>query len=139
MTGITGRCLCGAVTYSFGEDAVIWQGHCHCESCRRANGAGIVSWFGVQKDAWRWTGAEPRAFQSSAWATRWFCPTCGSAMAYRSDKLPDEMHGLAATLDDPGWYKPQAHFFHAAAVDWLHVEDDLPRFVDGGKTLETDV
>jgi len=31
----TGRCLCGAVTYSY-EGLENWQAHCHCESCRRA-------------------------------------------------------------------------------------------------------
>lgn len=59
-------------------------------------------------------------------------------MGYYSSKLPDEMHGLAATLDDPNWYEPTAHFFHKAALPWLHVKDDLPRFVDGGKTRDED-
>ena len=133
----SGHCLCGAVTYAFDSEALIWQGHCHCESCRRATGAPMVSWFGVHKDSWRWTGATPTSYSSSSWAERWFCPTCGSPMAYRSDKLPDEIHGLAATLDNPADFEPGAHFFHRAALPWLHVQDDLPRYVDGGKTLDT--
>ena len=136
MTIKSGHCLCGAVTYEFDAEAVIWQGHCHCESCRRACGAPIVSWFGVQKDVWRWTGTPPRQFNSSDWAERFFCADCGSQMAYRSTKLPDEIHGLAATLDDPAEFTPGAHFFHAQALPWLHCEDQLPRYVDGGKTLE---
>ena len=134
MASGSGRCLCGAVQYKFDPDAVIWQGHCHCESCRRACAAPIVSWLGVRKSAWRWFGAKPKQFQSSTWATRYFCESCGSQIAYVSTKLPDEIHGLAATLDDPGSYAPQAHFFHSKALPWLHIKDRLPRYLDGGKT-----
>ncbi len=136
MTPASGRCLCGAVRYKFDPDAVLWQGHCHCESCRRACSAPVVSWFGVRQTGWRWSGKRPKQYQSSSWAERFFCPDCGSQVGYRSDKLPDEIHGLAATLDDPAAYVPGAHFFHAKRLSWLHVADDLPRFADGGKTPE---
>ncbi len=132
----SGRCLCGAVRYRFDAQALLWQGHCHCESCRRSCSAPMTSFFGVRATAWRWHGTPPASYQSSAWAERFFCPRCGSQMAYRSDKLPDEIHGYAATLNDPTAYRPGAHFFHAERVAWLHVEDDLPRYRDGGKTLE---
>ncbi|KMW60807.1 Gfa-like protein [Candidatus Rhodobacter oscarellae] len=96
----------------------------------------MVSWFGLDKHGWEWTGAAPSRYASSAWAERWFCPTCGSPMGYRSDKLPKEMHGLAATLDEPELFAPGAHFFHSKALSWLHVRDQLPRYLDGGKTLD---
>jgi len=96
----------------------------------------MTSFFGVRVTGWRWYGTKPASYQSSAWAERFFCPRCGSQMAYRSDKLPEEIHGYAATLNDPSEYSPAAHFFHAERLAWLHVEDDLPRYRDGGKTLE---
>ena len=136
MTCTSGRCLCGAVRYEFDADAVIWRGHCHCESCRRACSAPVVSWFGVANSGWRWAGQTPKRYQSSGWAERFFCPECGSQMAYRSSKLPDEIHGLAASLDDPADFAPGVHFFHSRALPWLHIADDLPRYLDGGKTLE---
>jgi len=132
-----GYCLCGAIRYEFDEVGVIWQGHCHCESCRRACGAPLVSWFGVDKTRWRWTGETPSSYRSSDWAERWFCPKCGTPMGYASDKLPDEMHGLASTLSNPDWFTPQAHYFHSKSLPWLHIDDDLPRYVDGGKTLDS--
>jgi len=136
MAQWTGRCLCGDVTFAFDPGALIWQGHCHCKSCRRASGAAVVSWFGLHRDAWAWTGANPVAYQSSVHATRWHCGRCGNQMGYATTKLPDEMHGLAATLDDESLYAPQAHFYHAARLPWIHLGDALPRYVDGGKTLE---
>jgi len=124
------------VRFEFEAEAQIWAGHCHCESCRRACSAPFVSWFGVRNDGWRWLGAPPKTYQSSAWATRYFCEDCGSQVAYESTKLPDEIHGLAATLDDPADYVAEAHFFHSKTLPWLHIKEELPRYVDGGKTLE---
>ncbi|MDJ0628723.1 MAG: GFA family protein [Rhodobacter sp.] len=132
-----GRCLCGAVRYKFDPEALIWSGHCHCKSCRRACSAPVVSWFGVRLSAWRWAGTSPQRYRSSPHATRFFCPGCGSQMGYRTTKLPDEIHGLAMTLETPEAFAPQAHFYHAQRIDWLHLADALPRYVDGGKTLET--
>lgn len=136
MTQNKGRCLCGAVQFKFDPHAVLWTGYCHCESCRRACACPVAAWFGVRASGWRWVGSFPKTYNSSDWAERYFCGTCGSQMAYRSDKLPDQIHGLAATLDNPKDYTPSAHFFHAAALPWLHIKDDLPRYLDGGKTLE---
>ncbi len=136
MDKASGHCMCGAVRYTFDTKAVLWRGLCHCDSCRRACSAPVVAWFGVQKSGWHWQGAAPKRRQSSDCATRYFCPACGSQMAFETTKLPDEIHGLAPSLDDPAHFAPQAHFFHAEAMPWLHVTDDLPRYRDGGKTLE---
>jgi len=132
MASSSGRCLCGAVRYRFDPDAVLWRGHCHCESCRRATSSPVTTYFGVRATAWRWHGTPPVSYQSSSWAERFFCGTCGSHLAYRSDKLPEEIHGFAASLNDPSDFQPQAHFFHAERLAWLHLEDDLPKHARGG-------
>ena len=136
MPSNSGRCLCGAVRYRFDPAAVLWRGHCHCESCRRACSAPIVSWFSVRLADWRWEGKPPGKHRSSDRAERYFCIDCGSQMGYRSDRLPDEIHGLAASLDSPEDFAPEAHYFHGETLPWIHVADGLPRYVDGGRTLE---
>jgi hypothetical protein len=138
MPSTSGRCLCGNVRYKFDPLALLWRGLCHCESCRRASSAPVVAWFGVRNSGWRWDGTAPQTYKSSDRAERYFCGRCGSPMGFRTDKLPDEIHGLAATLTDPADFAPQAHYFHAKALPWLHIDDDLPRYLDGGKTLEDD-
>lgn len=136
MTSTSGRCLCGAVRYKFDPNAVLWRGHCHCDSCRRACSAPFTTFFGVRASAWRWFGTPPASHRSSEWAERFFCPGCGAQMAYRTDKLPGEIHGYAATLTDHSDFAPEAHFFTAEQVAWLHLADDLPGYSDGGKTPE---
>jgi hypothetical protein len=60
----TGHCLCGAVTYRCTK-APLWQGHCHCESCRRATASPFTSFFGVPNGTWTWTGKTPATYASS--------------------------------------------------------------------------
>ena len=46
-TKVEGGCLCGAVRFSL-ELPSKWCAHCHCSMCRRAHGAGYVTWGQVQ-------------------------------------------------------------------------------------------
>ncbi len=132
MTGTTsGRCLCGAVTYSY-EEPVLWTGYCHCESCRRNCSAPVTAFFAAENGRWRWTGSEPSVYASSAKARRYFCVACGTPMAYAHDKLPTEMHFYAASLDDPGSYTPTQHFHHEERLAWLALTDDLKKHGVGG-------
>lgn len=122
----SGRCLCGLVRYSC-TAAPLWQGHCHCESCRRATSSPFTSFLGVANGGWAWTGEPPATFASSPGVWRDFCARCGSPMAYRSDRYPDEIHFYAASLDDPAAFAPTAHFHSADMLPWVNPGDGLPR------------
>ncbi|WP_425052553.1 GFA family protein [Psychromarinibacter sp. S121] len=122
-----GRCLCGRVTYKFDPEAVLWQGHCHCESCRRACSAPMTTFFGVRDSAWRWSGEPPAVFASSPGVHRFFCDRCGSQMAYRTEQSPGEIHGYSASLDAPEQAEPANHDHADEQLPWLHLADDLPR------------
>lgn len=120
-----GRCLCGAVTFEW-RASPLWAGHCHCESCRRANSAPYTSFFGVADGAWAWTGVEPKLFESSESVRRWFCGTCGSPMAYAADRFPGETHFFAASMDDPESYRADFQVHVAEKLSWVHLDPDLP-------------
>jgi ribosomal protein S18 acetylase RimI-like enzyme len=122
----TGRCLCGAVRYAF-DGPPNWQDHCHCESCRRATSSAFTSYFAASQGRWRWTAGAPARFGSSPGVMRFFCPVCGSQMAYQSAARPDEIDFHAATLDDPTQFRPTAHDHWDEHLPWLHVDDGLPR------------
>ncbi len=128
MSEKTGRCMCGAVTYAFEEDYVLWRGHCHCESCRRATGAPVVTFFGLPEGHWRWTGRDPRVYRSSPGVERRFCPRCGTPIAYASTGFPGEMHFYAGTLEDASSFHPEFHAHWSERLPWLRLDDDLLRF-----------
>ncbi|MBX2853424.1 MAG: GFA family protein [Rhodobacteraceae bacterium] len=118
-----GRCLCGAVTYSY-EGEALWTGHCWCESCRRATSSPVTTFLGVPKSAFSWTGMQPKPYKSSPGVNRWFCPECGAPMAYDNDKWPDEIHLYAATLDDPHSFWPEERYYFGERLPWSPAEVD---------------
>lgn len=121
-----GRCLCGAVRFEF-EGEPRWSAYCHCDSCRRNCSAPVAAFFGVDRGAFRWTGAAPAAYESSPGVRRLFCGRCGSPMAYDADRDRRNIHLYTASLDDPGACPPTAHVFTAERLAWFDVADNLPR------------
>lgn len=121
-----GRCLCGAVTWVT-AGPVLWAGHCHCDSCRRATGAPFTSFFGVPRDGLIWSGALSTHVSSEGAVQRQFCSACGTQMSYQFDGWPDETHLYAAALEDQSQFAPQAHYHYAEKLPWVALEDDLPR------------
>ena len=131
MAPTRGRCLCGAVTYEF-QGPENWRAYCHCESCRRNTSSPVTAFFGVPRDAVRFTGAAPKVFNSSPGVRRLFCGHCGSPMAFESERWPGEIHLYAASLEDPEAYRPQGHVHVAERLSWFDVRDDLPRHKQSG-------
>ena len=125
MPQLTGRCACNAVTWS-APGPVLWAGHCHCESCRRASSAPMTSFFGVARDSVTWTGAMTSRWSSPA-DERGHCPACGSQMFIRCSRWPEETHLYAATLDDAAMFIPEAHYHWAERLDWFEIRDGLPK------------
>lgn len=122
-----GHCLCHAVRFTFDPSRILWAGHCHCETCRRQCSAPVTSFLGVADGAWDWTGEAPVTYASSDHATRYFCGTCGTPMAYRSTRYPDEIHFYGASLADPASFTPARHYHWNERLPWLTTTDDLPR------------
>ena len=124
---VTGRCLCGAVRFEV-ELPSRWCAHCHCSMCRRAHGAGFVTWVGFDRARVRVTAGEALGrYRSSPPATRSFCTRCGSPLMFESERWADEIHVALAALDGPIDRAPGGHVFYSDRVDWIHVDDALPR------------
>ncbi|MCP5368543.1 MAG: GFA family protein [Hyphomicrobiales bacterium] len=122
-----GRCLCGAVTYECtGPDN--WRAHCHCESCRRNTSSPVTTFFGVPRENFRFTGAAPAVYESSPGVRRLFCARCGTPMAYEADRVADEIHLYAASLENPEDFEPEFHVHVAEKLPWIDLADDLPRY-----------
>lgn len=88
-----GSCLCGAVEVTAENKNNIDV--CHCTTCRRWGGGPLfavhcgpgVTFEGNQK---------PTVYQSSDWAERGFCATCGTHLFYHL--LPTDEYMLSAGI-----------------------------------------
>ena len=130
---VRGSCYCGRVRY----EAVLpskWVAHCHCANCRRAQGAGIVTYAGFEAERVRFTqgGSELVDFVSETGATRRFCRHCGSTISFQAPRWDGEIHLLVANLLDPLDKLPSGHAYSDRAPDWCPITDELARF--GGES-----
>jgi hypothetical protein len=57
-----------------------------------------------------------------------FCSKCGSQLSYEADRIADEIHIHAVSLEDPSKARPDRHVFVAEQLPWFEVADDLPRY-----------
>jgi hypothetical protein len=116
---VTGGCLCGAVRYRATLPA-LWVAHCHCSICRRAHGAGFVTWAGFPREAVavEQGAAELRRYHSSVAATRSFCGRCGSQVFFQSEHWPSETHVTLASMDSAAGLVPQAHAYWSSRAPW---------------------
>ena len=79
-----GRCLCGAVCIT-AKAADSNVGACHCDMCRRWGGGPLME-VRCGTDV-SFEGADHiSVFESSPWAERGFCRTCGSHLFFREKK-----------------------------------------------------
>ena len=126
-----GGCACGAIRYQISGKPLV-ESDCQCRDCQRKSGTGHGSYltFPKRTDV-KLTG------QASHWdivadsgnvKTRAFCPTCGSPVYLTFSAMPEYFTVHAASLDDPGRYKPQVVFYGARGYAWDQVDPALPKF-----------
>jgi hypothetical protein len=125
---VSGRCLCGAVTYEVRgplRDISI----CHCVECRRWSGS--LGAFSATRagdlvlagDTVRWI----RSPESDRAYRRGFCGECGSSLFLQAAD-GDHVHIAAGTLDRPTGLRIEGHWYTHHAGDWDEIPDDgLPR------------
>ena len=132
----TGGCLCGAVRYESTAKPV--RGViCHCSLCRRHSGAPALAFVHFPRAAFRWIGAEPGRYRSSAEAERGFCPTCGSTISMHEAVLADRVQITVGTLDEPDRVRIDDHVWTREQIAWFRIEDGLPRFAASSTAAAT--
>ncbi len=128
---LTGGCACGRIRYEISV-APIDAGYCHCGLCRLTTGAVMLAWATVPVDGFRYTVGEPSVYHSSEWGERRFCPHCGAQFEYRAQKNPKVVDVNIGLLDRPDLVPPASHVWVEDEVPWLHIQDDLPRYLGRG-------
>jgi hypothetical protein len=130
---ITGRCLCGGVTYSVDAEPVV-QAVCHCTDCQRQTGNPFSVIVGVPRAALHVEGDSIASYSTigtdhGGETERSFCSTCGSPVFSLAAVMPEVAFIKAGSLDDASWLKPVAEAWTTSAQPWA------PRF-EGTMQLE---
>ena len=120
---LTGRCLCGGVSFSI--DGPLGRATaCHCGQCRKQSGHHWASSSAASGDI---TITGPvKWYEASASAKRGFCPDCGSFLFWTAHD-EDEISFSLGALDQPTGIRLQSHIFVADQGDYYDIADGLPQ------------
>ncbi len=125
---IDGRCLCGKTHYhAEGESFGIL--YCHCQRCRKHNGAALVGFLSFRSGRITWDSGKDELGGFATEATvRNFCRDCGSSMPYprEGDARPGNMYaGNVLSMDAP---IAVGHVYTASGCPWYQVPEDEPHW-----------
>ena len=121
-----GRCLCGAVEYSLGEDPLTLYA-CHCTDCQRQTGSSFALSMIVRREALEVVRGQPDQYSVEVADGRikqaHFCSRCSTRLWG-----PASVAGLVVlepgTLDDTSWLRPIGHIWTRSAQPWIVIPDN---------------
>ena len=126
-----GGCACGAIRYEIDAEPLLMS-DCQCRDCQRISGTGHGSYLSFEgRDKVTLSGeaqCRDTTGDSGNVKTRAFCPTCGSPVYMTFAAVPDQFIVHAASLDDPGRYRPQLVTYTASGHAWDQLDPTLPKF-----------
>ena len=130
---ITGRCLCGAVSYSIDAEPLA-QAACHCTDCQRQTGNPFSVIVAVPRDALKVEGDTIASYATTGDdhgqdTERSFCSNCGAPVFSVAAVLPEMAFVKAGSLDDASWLQPAIEVWTSSAQPWA------PHF-EGAQQLE---
>ncbi len=130
MTEITGKCLCGGISYKISGEP-LRMGQCHCKHCQRASGTGHMSLAFFKRDDVEITGSYTE-YSSEADSgnhnIRAFCPTCG-ARVFSRNSANDQVIGITAgCADESDWFAPQFIVYNKDKPEWDQMDSSVNTF-----------
>jgi hypothetical protein len=129
---ITGRCLCGGVTYSVDAEPV-WQGACYCADCQRQTATAFSVVIGVPMGALTVTGSTLASFTTTGGdhesaTERRFCSACGSPLFSTVEAIAGLAFLKAGTIDDQSWIEPTVEIWTRSAQPWAPHFENAERY-----------
>ena len=127
MSKLTGKCLCGAISYEIiGPLGAIVN--CHCSKCRRWHGAAFRTRCTIKRKNFSWIQGEEYLgkYHSSPFVVKTFCKICGSSLVSLYDDRPEYIGLPIGGLEqDPG-SRPVANIYVGSKSPWYEITDNLP-------------
>ncbi len=132
MQNQTGKCQCGAVSFTVASDRKDFE-ICHCGMCRRWTGGPNLS-LHIKPDALSLTGEDHvETYVSSEWAERAFCKTCGSSLYYRltaEGPAQGDLHIPIGLLDNLEEYNLAAEIYYDHKPDAYNFEGNSQKVTE---------
>ena len=128
MIKVTGRCLCGAVTYSaqLKESRLV---ACHCGMCQQWTGGATLTTTPV--GSIEFTGEDCiQYFAASSLVERGFCSVCGSNLVFRTKGTATKISICSGTLDDAAGFELWIEIYVDSKARGYSFSGDHPRLTE---------
>lgn len=130
MPKLTGKCLCGAVSFEADGDVPV-MANCHCTACRQSTGSAYATLMFMKEDDVNVSGT-PKTFEHSSDAgntmTKHFCNTCGTPL-FTQNSAREGMLGLRAGLiHEHVEFTPKVNVYTSSKMNATVLDDGLPAF-----------
>ena len=126
---ITGRCLCGSVTFEAASKPIVTRA-CWCRLCQYIGaGSGTVNTCFAAPDV-TISGEladHVSVADSGARMHRRFCPKCGVHLFSEAEPRPHLIFVRVGALDDPEIAPPAMTIWTGQAPSWACFAEDLPQ------------
>ena len=133
MTQRTGRCLCGAISYTLKSEPTM-MAVCHCTHCQRQSG-GVFSTNIMIAEADYTQSGETKVYRdkgdSGQAVWRHFCGECGSPILSKVGAMPGMVIVKAGTLNDWSGLAPTIEVYTDHAAPWVTPVLHAHRFAQG--------
>jgi hypothetical protein len=126
MTGLHGRCLCGAVAFDVHEPQMLLE--CHCTRCRQWTGCASTPAVVVSAANLEQTAGQDllKRYREDGFSDRFFCAECGSSVFAGG---PDTFYVNAGALEDP-LLEVACHIQVANKAAWHEIGGDAPQYAE---------
>jgi hypothetical protein len=123
---LTGRCNCGAVTFT-ATGPFRPPRACHCKSCRRQSGHYLAA-TQIDRAGLTVKGEEMlNWFSTTEHARRGFCRVCGVHLFWERPEDTKKVSIFMGCLDEPTGLHLVDHIFVAEKGDYYEITDGLPQ------------
>jgi hypothetical protein len=127
MKKLEGGCSCGAVRFSLGRPLFVWV--CHCNACKKRTGSayGIslpIEDTSVEKFVGT-TKTFTRIGESGKKVDYEFCPSCGTTVRWRVERIGSRQCFAGGALDDPTQIEIGGEMYAKEALPWAQVECEV--------------
>ena len=134
MKPLEGGCSCRAVRFSLKRALFVWA--CHCDACKKRTGSAYGISLPVDDDAVEkfegTTTVFTRIGESGKKVDYEFCPTCGTTVRWRVERIGNRQCFAGGALDDPAQIEVGGEMYADEALPWagLGCEISVPNASD---------
>ncbi len=130
MTKLTGKCLCGDISFEANGDVPV-MANCHCTDCRQSTGSAYAALMFMKQDDVKVTGT-PKTFEHKSDAgstmTKHFCGACGTPLFTQNSARAGMLGLRAGLIREEEEFSPKVNVYTSSKMTATVLDEGLAAF-----------